>query len=249
MPAGIIHTPNTIHPGLIRQSVFFSLIPRSLLQDMAEDFRLEEWEEGGSIDAKVLSERFFILLDGELALKRVNPDSGQETLIKTLHAGDSFDVIPLLDQQPHAFVIEVLSALKLITVPMETMRHWLWTHPELNQQFLPYLAGRVREQEVLAVEMTGYDTATRLSRILLNYIDKISAYNGTFEDSHKTVLIHGLSDETLDHMVASVEQLINKHLQHWQAQEASDPSRHEPMIKELEALKKQAASVLGNLPR
>jgi|GEM_PF-5436134 len=32
---------------------------------------------------------------------------------------------------------------------MAMMRIWIWTYPDLNKQFLAYLAGKMREQENL----------------------------------------------------------------------------------------------------
>lgn len=247
MPTGIVNTPNTLHPGLIRQSVFFSLVPRSLLQDMAEEFRWEEWEKDTYIDPEVLTKKFCILLDGQLEMKRINPDTGREVTLSVLHPGDSFDVISLLDNKPHDVILESLTGLKLMSVPMETMRHWLWTFPELNQQFLPYLASKMREQEELTTNIALHDTATRLSRILLQYIDKLNAYKGDQDDAHKTLLIHGLSDEKLAHMVGTVRQVINKHLQHWKEQGMLDKKRNELIINDLEALRKEAGYLHSNL--
>lgn len=244
MSTDIVHIPNTPSYALVQQSRFFSPLPRSLLEKMATCFRLEEWPKQVIVDPEVFLQRFYILLDGQLEIKRYDPDTGREVTLDMLYPGDGFDVICLLDHHLHDVIISPLMALKLISVPIETMRQWLWTYPELNKQFLPYLAQKMREQENLATNFALYDISVRLSRILLKHIDKIKAYKGKTEDEHHTHLINGLSDEILARMVGSVRQVINKHLLHWKEQGILNKKRNQLMIKDLEALEREAKYTL-----
>ena len=52
------------------------------------------------------------------------------------------------------------------------MRHWLWTYPEFNQLFMPYIAQKMREKEQQASSLILHDVSTRLSRIILEHINK-----------------------------------------------------------------------------
>ncbi len=230
-------SPSTV---LVRQSRFFSSLPTSLLQEMAQKFRMEEWPKGVVIDPDRLMERFHILLDGQLEIRRSNPDTGREITLDLLYPGDSFDVVVLLDGQPHDVIVSPLSPLRLISVPMETMRQWIWTYPELNRQFLPYLARKMRDQENLTASVVLYDISTRLSRIILKHIARIRAYSGNKQDEHKTHLVNGFSDEVLARMVGSVRQVVNKHLQYWKSRGVIDKKRNQLMINDLEALKREA---------
>jgi len=62
-----------------------------------------------------------------------------------LYTGDYFDLIVLLDGAPHNIIISPLTTVRLLSVKMSTMRHWLWTYPEFNKEFMPYLAKNMRE--------------------------------------------------------------------------------------------------------
>jgi len=244
----MIHIPHSPNSTLVRQSHFFSSLPKPLLDDMAARFRMEEWPKQVFVDPEVLSKRFHILLDGQLEIKRSNPDTGREVTLEMLYPGDNFDVISLLDDKTHDVIISPLTTLKLISVPIETMRQWLWTYPQLNRQFLPYLARKMREQEDLTTDIALHDVTTRLSRILLKHIDKIKAYSGAPECEHETHLINNLSDDVLARMVGSLRQVINKHLQHWKSEGILDKKRCQLMIKDLEALEKEAKFTHSNLP-
>ena len=116
------------------------------------------------------------------------------------------------------------------------MREWLWTYPDLNRQFMPYLAQKMREQENKTTDFSLYDIPTRLSRILLQNLNKIKSYTGLQQDEHKEHLISGLSDEVLARMAGSVRQVINQHLQHWKKEGVIDKKRNKIVINDLQQI-------------
>jgi CRP/FNR family transcriptional regulator, cyclic AMP receptor protein len=236
MPNSLVHKPHTASSMLVRQSHFFSSLPNTLLSEMAQQFHLIEWKKGTYINPDVLMSNFHILLDGQLEMKRNNPDSGREVTLDMLYPGDSFDVITLLDGKPHDMIVAPLTNIQLISVPIEMMRKWLWKYPELNKQFMPYLARKMREQEDMVTSFVLHDITTRLSRIILKHIDKIKAHNGSQQGEQQFHLINGLSDEVLARMVGSVRQVVNKQLQHWKAQGILNKKRNQLVINDLEAL-------------
>ncbi len=240
MSNDIRYIPQTPSSSLVRQSRFFSTLPPELLREMSVQFRMDEWPKGQVVNASKLLERFYILIDGQLEMRRANPDTGREVMLDMLYPGDSFDIVVLLDGEPHDLIISPFTALRLISVPIDVMRKWLWTYPELNQQFLPYLARKIREQENLTTSIVLYDISTRLSRIILKHIDKIKSYTGKKGDEHQDHLINGYSDEALARMVGSVRQVVNKHLQYWKSKGILNKKRNQLMIHDLDALRRAA---------
>ncbi len=247
MPNDLVHVPKKASPVLVKQAKLFSDLPIKLLENLQQDFQLNEWQKGEYISASILTKRFFVLLDGQLELKQSNPDTAREATVDMLYAGDCFDLIVLLDGQQHDVIIAPLNTVRLISVPIEKMRHWIWTYPELNKKFLPYLAQKMREKEEQATSFVLHDMTTRLSRIILKHINKIKSYTGTQKEEHTHHLINGLSDETLARMVGSVRQVVNKQLQHWKAQGILNKKRNQIMINDLAALE-QEARYTQNLP-
>lgn len=232
---------------LVRQSSFFSSLPGGLQTEMAQQFSMEEWQKGSYINPSVLMKRFYTLIEGQLEMKRTSPDSGREVTMDMIYPGDSFDVVTLLDNKPHDIVLAPLTQLKLMSVPINIMRKWLWTYPEMNRQFLPYLAGKIRDHENLSTSLALHDITTRLSRIILKHINRINSYSGNKQDEHKHHLINGLSDEVLAHMAGSVRQVINKQLQHWKSQGILHKKRNQLIINDLDALYKEAGYTKSSL--
>ena len=240
MSSNIVHVPKTASPVLVKQAKLFAGLPTQLIEDFQQEFQLTHWHKGDYIPASMLNERFFVILDGQLELKQSNPDSGKEITVDMLYAGDCLDLMVLLDNQPHNVIISPLNTLTLLSVSLNTMRNWLWHYPEFNKQFMPYLAQKMREKEQQTTDLALHDITTRLSRIILQHINKIKFYTGAKNEEHHHHLVNGLNDETLARMVGSVRQVVNKQLQHWKSQGILTKKRNQIIINDLEALEKEA---------
>jgi len=247
MSSSLIKRNVPLSSKLVQQSHLFSSLPEPLVQEMTDHFKAERWEKKNFIDNNILQTRFFLLLEGRIELSRTHPESGRSVTLDLLHPGDSFDLITLLDGKRHDVTITLLEEIKVISVAIEKMREWIWTYPELNRQFMPYLAQKMRDQEDKTTDFALYDTVTRLSRTLLKNIDKITSYNGKPQDEHKSHLVSGFSDEVLARMVGSVRQVINQHLQHWKQTGVIDKKRNQIKINNLQAIIDDAELTHSNL--
>jgi CRP/FNR family cyclic AMP-dependent transcriptional regulator len=146
----------------------------------------------------------------------------------------------LLDDQPHDVIVSPLTTIKLLSVKLKTMRQWLWTYPEFNQQFMPYLAQKMREKEEQASSLILHNVSTRLSRIILKHINKIKFYISGKQDEHQQHVVTGLNDDTLARMSGTVRQIVNKQLQLWKKDGTIDKKRNLLIIKDVEALEQEA---------
>ena len=250
MHKDVTDTPQNANPVLVKQANIFADLPAKLIEDFQQEFQLNEWHKGDYINSDILTKRFFVLIEGNVEIKQSNPDTGREATLDMLYAGDCFDLIVLFDDQPHEVIVSPLTTVKLLSVKLSTMRHWLWTYPEFNQQFMPYLAKKMREKEQQASSLVLHDVTTRLGRIILDHINKIKFYTGSSEEEHQHHLVNGLNDETLARMTGSVRQVINKQLQLWKKADIIDKKRNLLIIKDLEALEKEAkyTQTLPNTP-
>ena len=242
--------PQKANPVLVKQASIFAELPPKLIEDFQQEFQLNEWHKGDYINSDILMKRFFVVIEGQLEIKQSNSETGREATLDMLYAGDCFDLMVLFDDQPHEVIVSPLTTVKLLSVPLATMRHWLWTYPEFNQQFMPYLAKKMREKEQQASSLILHDVTTRLGRIILEHINKIKFYTGTKEQEHQHHLVNGLTDETLARMTGSVRQVVNKQLQHWKKEGIIDKKRNQLIINDLEALEKEAkyTQALPNAP-
>ena len=250
MPQHVSHVPQKANPVLVKQVSIFADLPAKLIEDFQQEFLLNEWHKSDYISADILTQRFFVVIEGQLEIKQSNPETGREATLDMLYPGDCFDLMVLFDNQPHEVIISPLTTVKLLSVQLATMRNWLWTYPTFNQQFMPYLAKKMREKEQQTSSLVLHDVTTRLSRIILEHINKIKCYTGVKEEEHQHHLVNDLTDETLARMTGSVRQVVNQQLQHWKKQGTLDKKRNQMIIKDLEALEKEAkySYSLPNVP-
>lgn len=237
--------PVPINNIIVKQSEIFSSIPDDHIEQITKHLRAERWPKKTYFAPENLVKRFFIILEGRIEMTRTNPDTGRSITLDLLYPGDSLDLICLLDGKAHEADVTLLDELKVISVPIDKMREWIWTYPELNQKFMPYLAKKIRDQEDTTTDIALFDTVTRLSRILLKNLDKMKVYKGLAENEHHEHLVSGLSDELLARMAGSVRQVINQHLQHWKKQGIINKARNKIMINDLQAIKDDADLTLS----
>mgnify|MGYP003671318982 FL=1 len=147
MEKNISHLPHKASPVLVKQANIFADLPAKLIEDFQQEFQLNEWHKGDYFNSALLTQRFFVVIEGQVEIKQCNPETGREATLDMLYAGDCFDLIVLLDDQPHDVIVSPLTTVKLLSVKLETMRQWLWSYPEFNQQFMPYLAQKCAKKK------------------------------------------------------------------------------------------------------
>ncbi len=226
----------------LSRSPLFHGLPEPLLEKMLAAFRLESRGKGSRLSALATCERFYVILEGRLEVSRSHPESGRQIVLFLLGPGDGFDLITLLDGEPHETESLALDDLRLLSAPLERVRGWLSEYPEFNRRFLPYLGERLRGLESLASDLALHDTATRMARLILRHTDP-QAHG----DSHPVRLIADLNHETLARMVGSVRQVVNRHLQGFRRRGLVEGEKGRWVVTDLEALKAQAGEVLRRI--
>lgn len=246
MQKPVSNLPHKASPVLVKQANLFADLPAELIEDFQQEFQLNEWHKGDYFNSALLTERFFVVLEGQVEIKQSNPETGREATLDMLYAGDCFDLIVLLDNQPHDVIVSPLTTVRLLSVKLDTMRQWLWNYPAFNQQFMPYLAQKMREKEELASSLILHNVTTRLSRIILKHINKIKFFITGKEDEQQHI-VNGLTDDTLARMSGTVRQIVNKQLQLWKQDGTIDKKRNQLIVNDIEALE-QEAKYKNNLP-
>ena len=237
---------NQTSGALIQRCHLFADVKENLAKEIATHFKLGKWKKNSHINQDDLINRFYILIQGRIEMMRVNPDNGRSVTLDLLQPGDGLDIITLLDEKPHEMFFSPVEELRHISVPIKKMREWIWQYPELNKQFMPYVARKLRAQEDKATDFALHDTVTRLSRILLTNLNKKFDYKGKQKNEHQHHLVSGLSDEMLARMVGSVRQVINQHLQHWKQDGVINKTRNMIRINDLQTLLNDAGYTLSH---
>ncbi len=240
------HSASSPHLSILEKSPLFSGLPQPILEEMLSVFHYKTYSKGLTISTEMLRAHFFIVLDGRIEVTRSNPNTGRSITLFLLGPGDGFDIITLLDGQPHDIEPTAMNDLQLLSAPIYTVRHWISAYPEFNQRFLPYLGSLLRSMEALTVDLALYDTASRLARLILRHTDTRRHIEQPLSPL-PVGLIADLKHEALARMLGSVRQVVNKHLQTLRKEAVVHYSNDSLLVKDLRALKQQAGLALHRL--
>jgi CRP-like cAMP-binding protein len=147
---------------------------------------------------------FYFIIEGRIKVYQFNFETSKEQTIKILSRGDMFDVIVLLDDQPHEVVTEAYEESKALRVPLDTVRNWIDENKEFRKLVFRYIANEMRSLEELATDLSLHDTSTRFIKLLLKHFDPKTA---------KLRLIHDLPHEEIASLIGTVRHVVNRHIQ------------------------------------
>ncbi len=227
----------------LAKSPVFQGLSDDILVDMLDCFRAVTWNKGVVTASDSLVDRFHLIIDGRVKMEYIDATSGNWVTLFVLGPGDGFDIISLLDGKPHEATPVALEDMQLLSAPTEKVREWISRHPDFNKNFLPYLGERMRRMEDLVADLGLKDTITRLAHLILRHT---AAEPSADDDAHPVKLIHDLTNESLAHMIGSTRQAVNRHLQELRKKGILDNHPRHLVVKELEALKKQADAYLSS---
>ncbi len=232
--------------AVFKQSVLFSGLDEGQLGQLLQHSRRETWKEQSLIGLNSM-ERFVVVTRGRVELVRTDSSTGREMTIFLLHPGDVFDLVTLLDGEPHGLSPIALDQVDLLSVPITSVRAWLRTHPSFNQQLLPYLGHQMRALEELAVDLAFHNTITRLGRLLTHHL--LPSHQPLMTTIQPIHLLYDLSHAVLARMIGSVRVVVSRHIQEWKKNGVVSTKRKHLAILDLKALETACNKIEASFPR
>lgn len=207
----------------------FSNMHKTFFATIKKDGRIKEFIKGSyPIGPEDTLKYFYIILEGRLKISQINLQNAKEQTIQILSTGDMFDIIPLLDNRPYEVLAYAIDSCKAIEVKTKTIKELIFTNPEFNRLFMPYIAKNLRDLENLALELSLFDTSTRLIRLFLRNLDK--------ENRGKLKLIHDLPHEEIASLIGTVRHVVNRHIQQLKKDGILNVERKKVTIKNIQKL-------------
>lgn len=192
----------------LRHSPLFAGVDESTLTRVFGSLGEESWAARRQIMGPGESlKQFRVIVSGRVKIVRSNASSGRELTLWLLGPGDGFDVVSLLDGQPHAVGAWALSPVRTLAAPMAIWQGWLRESRSLDLAAHRYSAAKLREVENLAVDLALHDTSTRLANLLLRHFD-----------GPRPNLLQDLPQQELAAMIGSVRVVVSRVLAHMRAQ-------------------------------
>ena len=179
---------------------------------------------------------FYIVVEGRIKTYQINFQSNKEQIIFIYKRGDMFDIITLLDEQPHDVIYEVMEDAKVLRLPIERVRYWLENDHTFNKKFFPYLATQMRHTEELATDLALYDTKDRLINLLLDNINPKKPF--------KYNLLQNLSNSEIAKLLGTVRHVVERTLKQLKADNLIETSRKNIKITNFKKLQDKTSQLL-----
>lgn len=187
----------------------------------------EHWSAKSFKTSMEVTSTFHFIVSGRLKVYKSNPDTGRVHTVFVLSRGDVFDVLSLLDNEPHDVYWEALDELEVLKIPMNQMRLWINKYPVIHKAILYYLGGRMQQLMNVATDVTLHSTLVRLAALLLKNI------NG---ETQELELINNLPNNEIAGLIGTTRSVVNRHIQELKHCGAISVSRKKINVKNLEIL-------------
>ncbi len=207
----------------------FGKVETGVISVLKRNGKIKSFIKGSSpINSEDTLKYFYIILEGRLKISEINFDTSKEQTLNILTTGDMFDVIPLLDGEPHEILTTALDNGTFFEVPIEIVKELISSNKEFNKVFFPYLAKKMRHLENLVVDLSLFDTSTRLIKLLLRNLD--------LKNPPKLKIINDLSHEEIANLIGTVRHVVNRHIQQLKKEGAVDVKRKRLIINNISSL-------------
>lgn len=212
----------------LQQNPLFENLDKETMDSLMDCFSLKKWKKHTEFfHGDKTFYKFYIIISGRLKMYQIDTENDREFTIFLLAQNDVFDVISLLDGLKHSMNFETLDNVEVLAAPIDTMRKWIETHPEINKTLLPYLGRSMRMLETNLTDNVLSDIPTRLAKLLLSNVN---------ETSHKLQLINDLSHDEIANMIGSTRAVVNRHFQNLKNAGMLEIHRKNTSITDLELL-------------
>ena len=107
----------------------------------------------------------FIIESGRVKIYKGSP-TGREMIINVLDTGDSFNEVPVFDQDPNPANVAAVMETRVWLIDAEALRSLIADHPQAAQQIIINLSQNLRMLVGKVAELSFYTVTARLALLL-----------------------------------------------------------------------------------
>jgi CRP-like cAMP-binding protein len=231
-------------PGLAllaRCPLFVGVLPEDL-RDVARHLRRRRFRRGEVIFHQGdPGDALHIVASGSVKIALPSAE-GEEAIIATIHAGDFFGELALLDGAPRSATAAAVEVTETLSLPRETFLEEIGRSASLRDVLLRSLAGELRRLTGHVEELHFLDLAGRLaSRLLSLARDAEPGPQRTPQGTLEATLDWPFTQSDLAAMIGATRQSVNRLLSDLVERGLIRIDRDTLVITDLERLERQVA--------
>jgi CRP/FNR family cyclic AMP-dependent transcriptional regulator len=191
--------------SLLAKNELFENVEREALFKLAERADRRAYKKGEFVFRQGdPGESLFLLLDGVVKVV-VGSEQGDEMVLVTLQASDSFGELAVVDGRPRSATVEVLEAAKVLVINRPTLVSLIQEHPSVTDGLLRSLGTVLRRLTDQASDFVFLDLHGRVAKLLIGF----AKAHGEQTDEGILLDLH-LTQGDLAGMVGGSRQRINQ---------------------------------------
>ncbi|MGH2730093.1 MAG: Crp/Fnr family transcriptional regulator [Actinomycetota bacterium] len=221
--------------ALLAQNELFAHLDREALFKLAERAERRTYKKGEFVFRQGdPGESLFVLLDG-VAKVVVGSEQGDEMVLVTLQASDSFGELAVVDGRPRSASVEVLEPAIALVIDRKTLVSLVDEHPSVAEGLLRSLGTVLRRLTDQASDFVFLDLHGRVAKLLIGFAEA----HGEATDEGVLLDLH-LTQGDLARMVGGSRQRINQILGSFANRGYLELRGRQIMLKRLPILRRRA---------
>ncbi len=204
------HPPMSAGPPVIESlaaTPFFAGVGPDVRERVAAGMRTRRFRRGEVIfHVGDPGDALFIIVSGDVKIS-LPSDSGDEAILTTLHAGEAFGELALLDGAPRSASATAIGPTETVVLPRDQFRELIATEAAIRDALLASIAGELRRLTTHVEELHFLDITGRLAARLV----RLARDSGTPIDGGSGIRLRkSLTQGDLAAMVGCTRQSVNK---------------------------------------
>jgi CRP/FNR family transcriptional regulator len=152
--------------NVLRDCRYFHGISESILLELAQGTHLYRYEAGEIIFREgEPCTGLHIIQTGNVKLYKISPQ-GREMIVRTFGEGDSFNEVPVFDENVNPISVAAISNAEIWVVSCKVIRLAMQKHPEMATSIILNLTKNLRMLIGLVEELSFYQVTNRLARLI-----------------------------------------------------------------------------------
>lgn len=214
--------------NILKNSSIFQDFEEEKLKKLLSKMTLNKWEIGRNLtNYQGVLPAFYFICSGRVKEFQIEDNTGREHTFFILKQGDIFDIMNLLDNEPHDMLWETLDEVEVLSIPKKMMLEWIEKYPIMHDDIYNYLGKRIRGLEESASTIAIHNTLVRLAKLILNHITG---------NPPKIKLINNLSNKEIASLIGTTRAVANRHLQELKKVGAIDLERKKIHLQDIHKL-------------
>ena len=153
----------------LKRVALFSRLPEGQLDLVAAGCRQLSFSKGAPIIQQTEeSYDLYVILSGSVKVTLYNED-GREVVLDTLHEGDFFGELSLLDRKPRSASVSALTDVSMLVLTQSSLLQALRQSPEIAINLLFVLTKRLRKADETIETLAFMNVSDRVSKVLLDF--------------------------------------------------------------------------------